>query len=103
MPMLESSCFITGESCLDRLFPLAISNPVSGQVLLFCEGYEPNVATGEDSDGLLRFRRPEESEDESCAELSGDADETADRGWNCGLGLRSGLAWKALGEPKVLN
>jgi hypothetical protein len=38
MPILASSCFDTGESCFVRLLPLAISSPLSRQVLPVWEG-----------------------------------------------------------------
>lgn len=40
------------------------------------------MAEGDELEGLFRFLRPDESEEESCVELSGDADETAERGWS---------------------
>jgi hypothetical protein len=79
MPILASSCLNTGESCLVRLFPLAISSPFSFQTFPFCEGYDPKLALGDDSEGLFLLRRPEESDEESCVELSGEAEETTDR------------------------
>jgi hypothetical protein len=68
--------------------------------LPFWEGYEPIVAPGDDSEGLFRFLRPEESEDESCVELSGEAEDSADLGWNCDMGLCGFFVWKMAGEPK---
>jgi hypothetical protein len=60
------------------------------------------MAVGEELEGLLRFRLPEESDDESWVELSGEVEETAERGCMCGRGLCSvfGTTYGP-GDPKL--
>ena len=98
MPILVSSNLRTGESTFARLF-LSTSKPSPTQPEPSSEGYEPKTTPGEELDGLLRFLLPDESEEESCVELSGEVEDTADRGWNCGSGLCS-LFGNIAGEAK---
>jgi hypothetical protein len=79
---------------------MSISSPT--QLRASWAGYEPKIADGEELEGLFRFRRPDESEEESCVELSGEADDTAERGWSWGSGLGSCLANMAVGDPKLI-
>jgi hypothetical protein len=60
------------------------------------------MAAGDELDGLLRFLLPDESDDESWVELSGEVEETAERGWMCGSGLccSTFCTTKAPGDPK---
>jgi hypothetical protein len=101
MPKFISSFLFNGESCLARRFlSRSMTSPV--QLLVSCEGYDPNMAVGDELDGLLRFLLPDESEEESCVELSGDVEETAERGCMWGRGLCSAFGRaNAPGDPKL--
>jgi len=101
MPRFMSSTCSTGESCLTRRFLSTSIAPTHDEGS--CAWlYEPNMADGDELEGLLRFRLPDESEDESCVELSGEVEDTAERGILWGRGLCSAFCTpKAPGDPKV--